>query len=400
MLSDSKRNRVLICSLVLALMTFLSVVYAGEKAEKVGKVEKVENKGKTVVPDFVELTWPEPPLEARIKFVDVLASELDLGRKITFKESFKSFLTGEKPEIAKMYQPRDLEVSEDTKRVYVSDFGESAIYVFNLDTNKLETFEVTAPFGIALDNEENLYVAQPDEKHIRVLNSKRETIRLINDASLVRPTDVAIDRERKLVYVADASRKASEDHSVKVFDYEGKLIRKVGNGKGDCEGCFYFPTYVSVDSKGNVYVTSTLNARVDVFDTEGKYLRSIGERGTGFGQFDKPKGIAFDTFGNTYVADSGWSNVQIFNDKGEVLLFFGGRGGYPGLMKNPTGITIDRNNKIYVADYLNYRVSVYQLVNTKPEDSHLEIPPLEGEEVKPEVQKKAADTLAAEAKSK
>src|SRR5574341_794774 len=88
--------------------------------------------------------------------------------------------------------------------------------------------------------------------------------------------------------------------------------------------------------------------------------------------FDKPKGVALDTFGNVYVADSGWSNVQIFNPKGRVLLFFGGRGPIPGMLKNPTAIATDRNNQIYVADYLNHRVEVYRLVNTKPEDSFLD----------------------------
>jgi DNA-binding beta-propeller fold protein YncE len=119
---------------------------------------------------------------------------------------------------------------------------------------------------------------------------------------------------------------------------------------------------VATDSTGNVYVSNTLNGRIEVFDAEGTYLRHIGERGNGYGMFDKPKGVAIDSFDNVYVVDSGWSNVQIFNQKGEVLLFFGGRGEYPGLLANPTGIAIDKRNRIYVADFLNYRVASYQLV--------------------------------------
>jgi hypothetical protein len=47
-------------------------------------------------------------------------------------------------------------------------------------------------------------------------------------------------------------------------------------------------------------------------------------------------------------------------------------------MQNPTGIAIDRNNRIYVADTFNFRVNVYQLVNTTAEDSNL-TPPDAGE---------------------
>jgi DNA-binding beta-propeller fold protein YncE len=154
-----------------------------------------------------------------------------------------------------------------------------------------------------------------------------------------------------------------------VFDLSGNLVRTVGSGRGDCDGCLLFPTFVAVDSGGNVYVSNTLNARIDVFDPDGKYLKRIGERGNSYGMFDKPKGVALDTFDNVYVVDSGWSNVQIFNQKGEVLLFFGGRGSNPGLLANPTGIAIDKRNRIYVADFLNYRVAVYQLVNATTDGS-------------------------------
>ena len=116
---------------------------------------------------------------------------------------------------------------------------------------------------------------------------------------------------------------------------------------------------------------NTLNARIDVFDSEGKYLKRIGERGNSYGMFDKPKGVALDTFDNVYVVDSGWSNVQIFNQNGEVLLFFAGRGSNPGLLANPTGIAIDKQNRIYVADFLNYRVAVYQLVNVTADGSRI-----------------------------
>jgi DNA-binding beta-propeller fold protein YncE len=135
-----------------------------------------------------------------------------------------------------------------------------------------------------------------------------------------------------------------------------------------------FPTYVTVDPQGSVYVTDTLNSRVQMFDASGNYVKSFGQRGNAWGMFDKPKGVALDSYGNVYVADSGWSNVQIFNQKGEILLFFGGNGRNPGLLWAPTAVTIDSQNRIYVADNLNHRVEVYQLVNTNAADSFL-VPP-------------------------
>ena len=357
---------VVVCLCLIASLAFTLRAKAGEKRDA-GKTKKAQA-------HYVDLTWPEAPETPRIKVVDILASEADLGKKITTRESFMKFLTGAQPEMARIYQPRDVAVSDDGNRVYASDFGQSAVFIFDLGLRKVRTIPVEMPFGVALDAQENLYVVEQGNRRIVVFDRQGNKLRVITSDRLIRPTDVAVDRDRKLIYVADPAKKASADHSVKVFNFEGHLLRTVGNGKGDCPGCLFFPTYVTTDKAGNIYVTSTLNSRVDVFDSTGRFLRNIGERGTSFGMFDKPKGVAVDSFGNIYVADSGWSNVQIFNQKGEVLLFFGGRGDYPGLLKNPTGMAIDRNNKIYVADYLNYRITVYQLINTKAEDSFIKLP--------------------------
>jgi DNA-binding beta-propeller fold protein YncE len=113
---------------------------------------------------------------------------------------------------------------------------------------------------------------------------------------------------------------------------------------------------------------------VQKFDSAGNFIAPIGKAGSAWGEFDKPKGVALDTFGNVYVVDTGWSNVQIFNPKGQILLFFGGRGPIPGMLKNPLAIAIDKNNRIYVGDYLNHRIEVYELVNTKSDDSFITPP--------------------------
>src|SRR5207248_2424334 len=129
----------------------------------------------------------------------------------------------------------------------------------------------------------------------------------------------------------------------------------------------FFPTFVAVSPDG-VFVADTMNARVVEVDKEGKFIRQIGERGDRFGQFDKPKGVATDSFGNLYVVDSFFSAIQIFNRDAKLLLFFAGPGDSPGFLANPAGIAIDAQNRIYVANGLNFRVDVYQLVNTSAED--------------------------------
>lgn len=324
-----------------------------------------------VTPD-VTPAWPGPPLAPRVTFVQLYSDQRSMGPvKKGFTASFMEYVSGKRPPVDHLYQPMDIDVTDDGQRVYIADFGQGTVFLVDFAAKKLgplpQQFE--RPFGIGLDNDTNVYVSEQEGRRITVLNSEFKTLRVITHESLVRPSGIAIDRARSLLYVADPSRGDSRDHSVKVFDLSGTLVRTVGVGRGSCEGCLLFPTFVAVDSKGNLYVSNTLNARIDVFDPEGNYTRRIGERGTAYGMFDKPKGVALDAFDNVYVVDSGWANVQIFNQSGEALLFFGGRGTNPGLLNNPTGIAIDKQNRIYVADFLNYRLASYQLVNTTAGDS-------------------------------
>ena len=329
-------------------------------------------------PQMERLVWPARPLPTRIEFVRSIFSEEDIGRDVTFDEKLVEFISGKKPPANRIAEPMGLAVSDDSNRLYVSDYAQLAVFVFDFEKKSFTKIGKEAPLGrpmgIALDGEENLYVAEQEKKGISVFNRKGEMLRFITDPSIERPGGIAIDRARGKIYLVDTAHTKSEAHTVKIFDMHGKLIGTLGHGKGADPGQFLFPTYVSVDKDGNVYVTDTLNSRVQVFDTEGKYVKRFGERGNSWGMFDKPKGVASDSFGNVYVVDSGWSNVQLFNQKGQVLLFFGGRGPIPGMLQNPAPIAIDAKDRIYVGDYLNHRVEVYQLVNTTSADSFLALP--------------------------
>ena len=253
---------------------------------------------------------------------------------------------------------------------------QSAVFIFDFANKSFFKIDsVATPGAVALDAQENLYVVKTLDKKIAVYGRDRNLIREITDPSLERPVGIAIDKQKGRIYAVDTGTNKTTDFTVKIFDLDGKLTGRIGNGQGIKPGQFIFPTYACVDGAGNLYVSDSFNGRVQKFDPDGKYLMTYGQRGDAWGSFDKPKGVAVDSFGNLYVVDAGWSNVQIFNPKGQILLFFGGRGGYPGMLRNPNPIAIDKHNRIYVGDFLNARVEVYDLVNTTAADSFLEPPP-------------------------
>jgi len=316
-----------------------------------------------------KLVWPAPPLPPRIEFVRSITSEDDLKADTTFSAAMVTFLAGEQMPEGRIASPAGIAISDDTQRLYVADPLQHKVFVFDFAKKELRKIEVGYPTGVALDDQENVYVVSGVAKGVTVFDRTGKQLREINDGTMARPNGIAVDSKHDRVYVVDTGNAGAPEQNVKIFDRSGKRIGSIGGASGGDFGQFSYPTYVTVDGGGNVFVADTLNARIQKFDQEGKFVTAIGRAGSNWGEFDKPKGVALDTFGNVYVVDTGWSNVQIFNPKGEILLFFGGRGPIPGMMKNPLAVAIDKNNRIYVGDYLNHRIGVYQLVNTKAEDS-------------------------------
>jgi peptidylamidoglycolate lyase len=83
---------------------------------------------------------------------------------------------------------------------------------------------------------------------------------------------------------------------------------------------FNQPTDVAIAPNGDFYVADGYgNNRVAKFAPDGKYLFDFGHKGSGPGEFDTPHGITLDGAGRVYVADRGNARVQIFDANGKYI---------------------------------------------------------------------------------
>ena len=86
------------------------------------------------------------------------------------------------------------------------------------------------------------------------------------------------------------------------------------------DGRFRQVTDVAWDPAGNTYISDGyINSRVAKADKNGNWLKSWGDRGKKPGEFNTPHNIAADAQGNIYVADRGNARIQVFDGEGTFL---------------------------------------------------------------------------------
>ena len=89
------------------------------------------------------------------------------------------------------------------------------------------------------------------------------------------------------------------------------------------DGRFRQPTDVAWDAEGNTYISDGyVNSRVAKYDRNGDWVKSWGEKGIGPGQFRLPHAIAVDRSNNVYVGDRSNRRIQVFDTDGKFLRMF------------------------------------------------------------------------------
>ncbi|HEY1895315.1 MAG TPA: peptidyl-alpha-hydroxyglycine alpha-amidating lyase family protein [Terracidiphilus sp.] len=86
------------------------------------------------------------------------------------------------------------------------------------------------------------------------------------------------------------------------------------------DGQFRQVTDMAWDQAGNTYISDGyINSRIAKIDKDGNWIKSWGEPGTGPGQLNTPHSIATDDAGKVYVADRGNGRIQVFDSDGNFL---------------------------------------------------------------------------------
>lgn len=321
--------------------------------------------------DSVALVWPAAPETPRYRYVGQLKGDENFvlaedgpkfdGRKFLY---WLVGLVGWDDERVMLKRPQSGMV-DATGRILVTDAGR--VLVFDQAAGKLHVWDraeentpFVSPIGIVQGAKDEILVADSGLGRVFRLSHEGKPLGPFSEGML-RPTGLARDAQRGLIYVADTAA-----HVVKVFQdsNDERLLQTLGQRADidvDGNGKLNAPTHISF-TQDRLYVTDSLNARVQIYDAQGTPAGTLGQRGLYVGNLVRPKGVAVDGAGNLYVIESYYDYLLIYNQRGEFLMPLGGTGQDPGKFNLPAGVWSDRQGRIYVADMFNGRIAIFQIL--------------------------------------
>ncbi len=228
------------------------------------------------------------------------------------------------------------------------------IYVFHRGKHPLMEFDANGKFlrsiaddlfvtahTVRVDADDNIWTTDVGAHMVLKLRSVGR-MRTPGDDVLHfnQPTDVAFDREGN-IFVADGEGNSR----VLKFNKFGNVLLGWGM-KGGGPGQFDLPHSIAIDGD-LVYVGDRENARIQIFDLEGHYLREW-KLGHPFGLFITP-----DHF--IYMSDAIAGRILKINRDGKPVGVLDGPAPDQGRHFDPHSLAVDKDNSIFTAEVMPWR---------------------------------------------
>lgn len=174
-------------------------------------------------------------------------------------------------------RPTSVAVAKDGS-FYVGDgYGNSRIikfsstgkYILQWGKKGSANGEFQVPHDIALDKNENVYVADRENKRIQVFDSTGKFLKAIQNKSFGQMYSVAVDTFHNKIFATDYTSTITETKGsdVIVFDSSGTILNRFGKS-GEYNGPICRYHNIALDKDGNIYVGDILENRIQKFKSE------------------------------------------------------------------------------------------------------------------------------------
>ncbi len=255
-------------------------------------------------------------------------------------------------------------------------------YGFSGDNGPATAAKLWAAIGVGLDSSGNLYISEFGSDLIRKVDTSG-IITTFASTGITDPRGLAVDSDDN-VYVAQEHRivkiDGSTDPPTITTVAGGADSGDSGDGGTATDAQLNDPHGVAVDSNGNIYIADTRNHRVRKVDVSADPPTINAFAGTGTGgfsgdgmaatsaQLNWPADVAVDSDGNVYIADRDnhrIRKVDVSADPPTIDTIAGtGANGFSGdggpapsaQLFRPHGVALASDGTVYIADWSNRRI--------------------------------------------
>jgi DNA-binding beta-propeller fold protein YncE len=273
--------------------------------------QDVWNANKRAVASYVpsnkdlKLIWERHPKTERI--INMFKSFRDLGTEDSISFSFEGrvrmfYVLNVPNKNIQRFQQR---VSKLPASPQIGSPSEDVTNRFEGDRGRAEK-EFDSPTAIAVDPNGNILVADTGNGRVEKFSPDGSFVARIKGFEA--PSGIAIDRAGN-IYVAEIGSK----HRVQKLGPDGSFIAAWAPG-------LYGPRNIAIDPEGSIYVVDSGRNRIVKFSPDGQVLASLGSEGSGDGQFRGVSSVAVDPGSKrVYAADPINSRIQVFDSNGKFL---------------------------------------------------------------------------------
>ena len=311
-------------------------------------------------PDSKYVFFPPAPDVPHVQYLTSFSSlkELRGGNG----KGFMNYLTGQPAADTPISKPYG--AFTDKNNLYICDTAVGLILrvdypakrIFAIAPEGPAAFKL--PLNLTVDANGWLYEVDSKRDQVVIVDTNENLVGIIGEKGAMKPRDVALTADR--IYVSDL-----QNHCVHVLDKATRHpMFDIPHPKDmtNLATALFQPANITVDSAGRLYVSDIGGYRIQVYDTNGDFLRSVGKYGDNYGEFARPKGIAVDRANRLYVVDSAGQMVQMFDDKGQLLMWFGEPSGSKVGLVLPTKVLIDYDNVAFYQHFAAPDFTVEHLI--------------------------------------
>ena len=196
--------------------------------------------------------------------------------------------------------------------IVVAEYGNSHLQLFAEDGQYLASYNDVKPFGVCVDNEDRVLVADRRDKTLKIIDQQGEFITEWEHEKFKWISGVAVTNDWKYVICE------REKCKIGIYEPDGQLIKEFGsNGNNDTQ--INMADFLTVDSHNRILICDSCNHCVKAFDTNGKFLAKYGRRSNREGELEWPKGVCLDDRDNILVTDTRNKRVAMFSPDGEFI---------------------------------------------------------------------------------